>query len=136
MIKALAHVCVHSSDLAKTEWFYCDVLGLTRQFDFIKDDELFGFYLKISDQNFVEVFRSDSIAQEHGKLKHLCFEVEDIELLEQHLDLHNVDHQPKKMGGDNSWQLWCKDPDGVDIEFHQYTENSTQLTGKECIVDW
>jgi hypothetical protein len=42
----------------------------------------------------------------------------------------------KKIGADNSWQLWCKDPTGIDMEFHQYTETSAQLTGADCIVNW
>ncbi len=136
MIKALAHVCMLSSDLAKTEWFYCNVLGMTRQFDFMKEGELYGYYLKMSNLSFVEVFKSDKIAEEAGKLKHMCLEVEDIDTLEHHLKEHGIECRAKKMGADNSWQLWCKDPDGVDIEFHQYTDKSSQVTGEACIVNW
>ncbi|OGV68596.1 MAG: hypothetical protein A3K19_11515 [Lentisphaerae bacterium RIFOXYB12_FULL_65_16] len=42
----------------------------------------------------------------------------------------------KKLGADQSWQFWVTDPGGVRIEFHQHTENSSQRTGKDCIVTW
>jgi hypothetical protein len=41
-----------------------------------------------------------------------------------------------KLGADSSWQAWCKDPDGTDIELHEYTAQSSQRTGAECVVDW
>ena len=47
MIKTLAHVCLFSKDLNRSLDFYCGALGLRRHFDFIKDGELFGFYLQI-----------------------------------------------------------------------------------------
>ncbi len=58
MIKCLAHICIESDDLKKTEWFYCDVLGCTKKFEFIKDGAPFGFYLQISESNYIEVFKS------------------------------------------------------------------------------
>jgi catechol 2,3-dioxygenase-like lactoylglutathione lyase family enzyme len=47
MIKTLAHVCLFSRDLERTRQFYCDGLGLSVQFRFMRQGELFGFYLKI-----------------------------------------------------------------------------------------
>jgi hypothetical protein len=44
--------------------------------------------------------------------------------------------KPKKMGCDQTWQFWCQDPDGTDVEFHQYTAQSSQFTRQPCIVDW
>lgn len=136
MIKALAHVCIHSADLDKTKWFYGDVLGMTTQFKFIKEGERFGFYLKTGNESFIEVFASENISEEAGNIKHICLEVEDINALEQRLSDHDVASRGKKLGADQSWQLWCKDPDGVDIEFHQYTQKSTQITGEDCVVNW
>ncbi len=39
------------------------------------------------------------------------------------------------MGADRSRQMWTQDPDGVRIEFHQYTPGSCQLTGAPCVLD-
>jgi hypothetical protein len=44
--------------------------------------------------------------------------------------------QEPKMGADHCWQLWRKDPNGIDIEFQEYTKESLQKTGGDCIVDW
>lgn len=41
----------------------------------------------------------------------------------------------KKLGADQSWQAWTTDPSGVRIEFHQYTAHSSQVTGKDCVLD-
>jgi hypothetical protein len=42
----------------------------------------------------------------------------------------------KIMGDDHTWQFWAKDPSGIDIEFQQYTDRSTQRTGEPCVVKW
>ena len=42
MIKALAHVCLLSSNLDRTLDFYCGVLGLKKKFDFIRNDQRNG----------------------------------------------------------------------------------------------
>jgi len=135
MIKQLAHACIMVSNLAATEKFYCDQLGLKKTFDFIKDDALYGFYLNLGNGTFLEVF-SEPAEDGPSRIRHLCFEVEDIDHAMQTLDKKGVVHTEKKFGGDNTWQIWIKDPDGIDIEFHQYTEKSSQKTGLPCPVDW
>lgn len=138
MITALAHICIGADDLEKTRWFYCDVLGFDKKFDFIKDGELFGFYLQISDNNFIEVFRNGADAPEAGRqrIKHFCLETDDIDAIKARIEDHGLETRPKKLGADNSWQFWCTDPNGIDMEFHQYTAESSQHTGADCIVDW
>jgi hypothetical protein len=42
----------------------------------------------------------------------------------------------KKLGADQSWQAWLEDPNGIRIELHQYTPDSSQLTRRTCVVDW
>ena len=135
MIKQLAHACIMVSDLTATEGFYCDRLGLKKTFDFIKDDELHGFYLELGNGTFLEAF-AESAEERPSRIRHLCFEVEDMDCAMQVLKEKGVPHTEKKLGGDNTWQIWLKDPDGIDIEFHQYTEKSSQKTGTPCPVDW
>jgi catechol 2,3-dioxygenase-like lactoylglutathione lyase family enzyme len=137
MIKALAHACVFSSDLARTEAFYCGMLGLKIQFRFLKDGKLFGYYLRISDSQFIEVFYREGNGHS-GQLPigHLCLETEDLGQVRQALQSHGVKTTEPKLGADHSWQLWSADPDGTPIEFHQYTPQSTQYTGADCVVNW
>jgi lactoylglutathione lyase/glyoxylase I family protein len=138
MIKALAHICIEAEDLEKAQWFYCEVLGFTKKFDFIKEGDKFGFYLQINESNFIEVFKAGESQEtaQRPRIKHFCLEVEDIDAVEMRLAQHGVETRGKKIGADNSWQLWCKDPTGIDMEFHQYTETSSQITGADCIVNW
>lgn len=138
MIKSLAHVCILSRNLDRTLDFYCSTLGLRKGFDFLREGKLFGFYLKITDRQFLEVFQTTEAewSVPPRPITHLCLEVDDIEAVRARLIDRGISVTDKKAGADNSWQIWCKDPDGTDIEFHQYTPESSQLTGKPCHVNW
>jgi glyoxylase I family protein len=137
MIKALAHICIFSKDLDRSLEFYCGALGLKRHFDFFKDGVLFGFYLQVAPGQFIEIFRSDSATEIGGRrIHHFCLEVDDLDTMRAALIKHGVEVTQKKKGCDETWQFWCKDPDGVDLEFQQYTPKSSQFTKTNCIVDW
>ena len=137
MIKQLAHINIGSYDLKASEDFYCNILGLKKMFEFIKDDELYGFYAGAGNTTFVEVF----LEEERGEatttqLHHLCLEVEDLETAIVEIRMKGWEISDKKFGCDNSWQAWISDPSGVQIELMQYTKESSQFTGKQCDVDW
>lgn len=137
MIKTLAHVCILSKDLDRSLDFYCGGLGLRRHFDFIKNGELFGFYLQIAPNQFIEFFKPGAAEEIRSqRIHHLCLEVENIDALREALIKRGVEVTPKKKGCDQSWQCWCKGPEGVDLEFQQYTPQSSQFTRVRCIVDW
>ena len=134
MMTRLAHICIHSQDLSETERFYCDTLGLEKGFDFVKDDALFGFYIKLGNDSFVEIFKGDSGSV--GNINHLAIETDDIDQVITKLRSNGFDATDKSLGGDHTWQTWTEDPSGVRIEFHQYTEKSLQFRGGVCEVDW
>jgi len=137
MIKSLAHVCVFTRDLQRTRDFYCGVLGFKPHFDFLKDGQLFGFYLQIAQGQFIEFFKTDPKTEFGGqRVHHFCFEVDDIDAVSEKLTKAGVEVTPKKLGCDQTWQCWCKDPNGADIEFQQYTPGSAQFTKTDCLVDW
>ena len=137
MIKTLAHACLFSKDLNRSLDFYCGALGLRRQFDFMKNGGLFGFYLQINPNQFIEIFKIGAEeANGHQRIHHLCLEVDDLDAMRDALIQRGVKVTEKKMGCDQTWQCWFKGPDGTDIEFHQYTPQSSQFTRKACVVDW
>ncbi len=137
MIKALAHLCIHSKDLNRSLDFYCGTLGLKRHFDFFKKGELFGFYIQVASGQFIEIFRADPKSEiKSQRIHHFCLEVDDLDTLRAALVKRGVEVTQKKKGCDETWQFWCKDPDGTDVEFQQYTPKSSQFTKKDCIVDW
>ncbi len=137
LIKQLAHVCLYSSDLRRTEDFYCGVLGLSVQFRFMRNGELFGYYLRIAETQFIEIFaRAEPSVAEHPPIGHLCLEVKSVAAVHEHLAAAGIEVTEPKLGADHSWQCWCKDPDGTSIEFHEYTPESCQRTGRVCALNW
>ncbi|MCB0008730.1 MAG: VOC family protein [Anaerolineales bacterium] len=134
MIKRLAHICIHTHDLEETGRYYFDGLGLEKGFEFIKNGALFGYYIKLGDSTFIEVFQGKN--SEVGNINHLAIEVDDIDAVIARLQAHGYEVGAKKLGADNSWQAWTADPNGVRIEFHEYTPTSMQLVGGQCQVNW
>lgn len=136
MIKTIAHVCLAATDLAASERFYCSALGFRKVFDFIRAGKVFGFYLEVAPGSYVELFkyeRTDPKAL--APIAHICFETSDIDDLSRRLKAHGCEVTEKSLGADKSWQIWTTDPAGVRIEFHQYTRESSQFTGRPCIFE-
>lgn len=135
MIKDIAHICLAATDLGAAERFYCQGLGFKKAFEFIRGGACIGFYLEICKGRYIEVFLRDSIQVADGHpMLHMCFEVEDLDLLRTHLTSQRIEVTEKKRGADRSWQAWTTDPSGVRIEFHQYTSESSQVTGENCLL--
>ncbi len=134
MIKQLAHICIHTDDLEATARFYQEGLGLERGLDFIKDGKLFGYYFKLGCNTFIEVFRGSP--GEPGNINHVAIQVSGMDAVIDRLRLCGYEVGDKRMGADHAWQAWTADPNGVRIEFHEYSPDSLQLTGGTCNVDW
>ena len=135
MITQLAHVCLGSTNLAQTEHFYCTVLGLKKHFRFLRDGREFGFYLHLGQNTFIEVFEQKQIeVNKLSPIRHLCLQVSSVDKMIDRLRSHGHTVTDKKLGADGSWQCWLTDPDSVQIELHEYTPQSTQITGKDCIL--
>jgi len=137
MITGLAHVCILSENLELTEKFYLGILGMSKKFDFLRSGTKIGFYLEAGPNQFIEVFQKSSRdLPQPTAITHFCLQVNDIQAASKRLRDHQIDHQSPKLGADHSWQMWCNDPDGIAIEFHQYTPASSQHTGQACQVNW
>ena len=136
-IKSVAHVCIKTTDLAATTDFYCGALGMTKLFDFMRKGMLIGFYMKPATDNYIEVFLADEVEKiDKQPLNHFCLETDDIKALRQHLVERGYTPREIMMGADNSYQFWMMDPYGMDLEFHEYTDKSSQITGQAVEVNW
>ncbi|MCY3916263.1 MAG: VOC family protein [Chloroflexi bacterium] len=136
MIKRLAHVCIGATDLAETERFYRDMLGMEKAFDFFRAGLQIGFYLKAGESTFIEVFAANAQPEIVCPLiKHFCLEVEDLDAICEALQSKGVDVSARKLGGDGAWQAWITDPSGVRIELMQYSEDSSQFSGRPVNLD-
>ncbi|MEI8195745.1 MAG: VOC family protein [Phycisphaerae bacterium] len=137
MIKGIAHVCIGCKDLAEAERFYCQCLGFTKRFDFVKGEKVIGFYLQVGPNMYLEFFQADSVPAAGSPIRHICLETDDLDGVIARLTAHGYQVGEKKLGADHSFQVWASNaPDGVAIEFHQYTPESCQITGKNCVVNW
>ena len=135
-IKSLGHVCIKSTDLEATLAFYT-AMGMTKQFDFTRKGKLIGFYLKADNTTFVEVFLADEVEKiDKQVLHHFCLETDSLEGLRKTLLERGYAPGEIKMGADQSPQFWMKDPNGMDLEFQQYTEKSSQIIGADVEVNW
>lgn len=137
VIKQLGHVCIGANDVAESKRFYMEVLGLKNVFNFSKEGQPFGFYIDVGNHTYIEVFRQDvAAAMDRPLMKHLCLEVTDIDAFIAEVKSKNWAIGEKKMGVDNTWQVWLADPSGVPIEVQEYTDKSSQITGADCVANW
>ncbi|WP_288559866.1 VOC family protein [uncultured Victivallis sp.] len=137
MVTGIAHICIRTRDLAAARRFYCEGLGCKPGFEFLRDGQLVGFYLKLGGQNFLEFFKADGQQPpaENCSFGHLCLEVDSIEETAETLKAVGAEVTARTMGKDHSYQAWTTAPDGIRIELHEYTARSCQRTGAACILD-
>ena len=132
-IKSLAHICIKTGDLQRTEEFYCGALEMKKLFNFVLRQEVIGFYLKAANETFIEVFRDGAAAPgaERRTLHHFCLQTDVLSDLHQRLLDRGYAPREIIMGADHSPQFWVQDPNGLEIEFQEYTDKSSQLTGHD-----
>jgi len=128
MITGMAHACFTVADLERALGFYRDGLGLKPAFDFVDENgRRYGIYLYLGGRNFIELFEGKLDAPAAGQsYRHICLEVDDIEVTSAALKEKGIEVSPVKLGKDHSYQAWITDPDGNRIELHQYTAESWQ----------
>jgi catechol 2,3-dioxygenase-like lactoylglutathione lyase family enzyme len=136
MFTRIAHVCLTAKDLQRSVAYY-EKLGLGILFRFTRKGSEFGVYMKLSDGNFVEIFEDPNLGPVvNNGIAHFCLETDDIDAVMGQLTERGVPFTPKKLGVDNTWQIWLEDPDGNKFEVHQYTPTSTQFSGGTIEADW
>ncbi len=129
MIKRIAHLCIISKDLTATEKFYTTALGLKKAFYFLRNGTVTGFYLAVGDDSFIEVFLTDQTPDgKSSAIQHFCLEVDSIDEIAARVKKAGYEISEKQLGSDKSWQAWIIDPNGVKIELHEYTSESSQMT--------
>jgi lactoylglutathione lyase/glyoxylase I family protein len=133
---SLAHICLNVRNLELSVEYY-QKLGFKSKFKFTRNGNHFGNYLEICRNNYIELFEyPDMGAPVNTGLVHFCLECKDVDALIKKLDSKGVSHTDKKLGCDNTWQIWLTDPDGNIFEVHQYTAKSLQKIGGEVEADW
>lgn len=134
MIKNIAHVCIQCPDLLEAKEFFNGLLELPIAFEFRKGEALVGYYFKVGDSTYIEVFQG--LAESEGPVRHFCLEADDLPALRASLVKKGITATEVKLGSDRSHQFWIDAPGNLRIEFHQYTPESYQMNGGICQVQW
>jgi glyoxylase I family protein len=135
MLVRLAHVCVETTDLESTEAFY-QLLGAERRFEFRNlRDELIGMYMYFGEDSYIELVRVAQPRPE-GAINHFALQVTDVNEARDRLRRAGIEASEKELGVDHTWMVTCRDPNGVYLELHQYSEDSLQQRGGVCQIDY
>ncbi len=134
MITGLTHIAIRVTDLEQSLHFYSKQLGFPEVFRLNDNNgNPHLVYLKVADNQFIELFPgADGSYKQRtcAGLVHICLQVDDIQKTYQELTTRGIVTRGEPVyAADNSWQFWTSDPDGNQIEFHQFTPESRQVTG-------
>ncbi len=127
MVKRLGHLCLGTPQLEQMIEFYQSYCDGTIVHQFINPQgERYGAMLRISDSaTFLELFNDQKIeVTANPPFRHLSFQVEDIGAHRQLLAAQGAAVEVKRGRTDGILQFWCNDPDGNQVEFTQFDEQS------------
>ncbi len=135
-IQYLGHVGIGVSDLDKAMHFYCDQLGFTEVFRLPAHGSPMLVYLRVNNNNFVELFPGSEKRTESGSkrtgLQHLGFWVKDLQTTLRTLQARGYPipedafKRAAQVMADGTFLYFIKDPDGNAIELSQMLPDSKQ----------
>jgi glyoxylase I family protein len=126
------HLNLASPDVARTAAFYRDLLGL-KPVELPRDQDAYGAKIEsMQDEGGYQyhfIPPDPDFARQRGLPVnplaggHLAFRVDDIEAVRARLDAAGVPYADMGVWAIKGWhQVFCADPDGRVIEFHQVVE--------------
>lgn len=125
-LNRIHHVAIICSDYTKSKQFYTEVLGLAIvQEVYRAERKSYKLDLEVAGQYQIELFSFPTPAArpshpEAAGLRHLAFEVDDVELSVQHLQNHNVVVEPIRIDELTGKKFtFFQDPDGLPLELYQ-----------------
>lgn len=126
LLNRVHHIAIICSDYAKSKKFYTEVLGLEIiQEIFRKERQSYKLDLSLNGQYIIELFSFADPPQrvsrpEAAGLRHLAFEVDDIERAVAELLTKNVAVEPVRMDEFTGKRFtFFADPDDLPIEFYE-----------------
>lgn len=134
-IIGISHVAVKASDVEKSVAFYRDFLGFAEQgrLNYTNDGSLMLAFMKVSDDQQIEIFDASKLKPESDKLYQIALQVEDAEAMRAHLAASGYQGKlPKAVskGQLKNAGFTVKDPHGYTIEFVQYTPEGRTMREK------
>jgi glyoxylase I family protein len=120
------HIAIICSDYQKSKQFYTEVLGLTiKQEIFREERNSYKLDLEVEGQYQIELFSFPDPPPRPSRpeatgLRHLAFEVDDVEKAARHIQLHHIPIEPIRTDEFTGKRFtFFADPDGLPIEFYE-----------------
>ncbi|MGD0667336.1 MAG: VOC family protein [Bryobacteraceae bacterium] len=121
-LDGIAHVALRVSDVARSRAFY-KTLGWEQAFEFSDDKGTTTSYVKVSDSQFIELYRRNHPTDPLG-LMHICLLTGDVDRVSAaYRELGLAPTQPRKAHAGNVL-FNLRDPEGQVIEYTQYLPGS------------
>jgi catechol 2,3-dioxygenase-like lactoylglutathione lyase family enzyme len=117
MLLSLGHVTVLSTDLERTERFYCDLLGL--RVGPRPAIRIPGCWLYLGDQPVLHVLARQAAAPPDDAqpvIDHFALDAEDRAGFEHRLQAAGQPFESRRLADSGIWQIFLTDPDGARVE--------------------
>ena len=122
LLAGIAHVAIRVSDLNRSRGFY-QKLGFEQAFAFTKDGVITESFLKVNDQQFIEMYPQQQPSQSIGFM-HVCFEGADLEALNREYLARGLSPTPVRRAGAGNLLFTMEGPEKQNIEYTQYMPGS------------
>lgn len=120
------HIAIICTDYQNSKQFYTDVLGLTVVREVYREErQSYKVDLEVSGLYQIELFSfpeppARPSRPEAAGLRHLAFEVDDVEAAIAHVNAHGVPAEPIRIDEFTGKRFtFLADPDGLPIEFYE-----------------
>lgn len=126
-INRIHHIAIICSDYETSKHFYTEVLGFTRIAEHYREErQSWKADLALNSKYTIELFSFPDPPQrvsrpEAAGLRHLAFEVDDVESAIAHLDSHGIVTEPVRIDEFTGRRFtFFTDPDGLPLEFYEW----------------
>ena len=126
LLNKIHHIAIICSDYARSKAFYTEILGLRIIREVYRDArQSYKLDLALNDQYVIELFSFPSPPPRPSRpealgLRHLAFEVDDLDAVVAHLQQHGLEVEPIRTDEFTEKRFtFTADPDGLPIEFYE-----------------
>ena len=126
MLNNIHHIAIICSDYEASKKFYIDILGLTVINETYRAErKSYKLDLSLNGNYIIELFSFPDPPKrlsgpEATGLRHLAFEVDDLEAVNTHLEKHHIEVEPIRVDEiTNKRFTFASDPDKLPIEFYE-----------------
>jgi glyoxylase I family protein len=126
MLNRVHHIAIICSDYEQSKAFYTDILGLSiLQEVYRAERQSYKLDLALNGAYILELFSFPNPPQRASRpeatgLRHLAFEVDDLDKIIETLNAHNVSSEPIRIDETTHKRFtFISDPDNLPIEFYE-----------------